>query len=61
MPIYEYKCSGCGEKFEEIVSVSATENPPCPTCKSESTEKLMSGFASFGGGACGSGGGGGFS
>ncbi len=59
MPIYEYKCPDCGADFEEIVSVNAQKNPPCPSCRSEKTEKKMSAFCSIGnagkgGTSCGS-------
>ena len=39
MPFYEYKCE-CD--FEELVSVGATEAPPCPDCGSTQVEKLIS-------------------
>ena len=35
MPVYEYRCSGCGEGFERILSVSEREAPlkaKCPGC-----------------------------
>ena len=48
MPIYEYKCRECGTDFEEIVSVNAVENPPCPSCHSNETEKKMSVFCGAG-------------
>ena len=44
MPIYEYRCLDCGADFEEIVSVNAQVNPPCPSCHSNNTEKKMSVF-----------------
>ncbi|MBD3391861.1 MAG: zinc ribbon domain-containing protein [Chitinivibrionales bacterium] len=42
MPIYEYRCSACGNRFEELVSGANASPQPCPSCKSENTEKLMS-------------------
>jgi putative FmdB family regulatory protein len=30
MPIYEFDCAGCGERFEELVGVG--ETPRCPRC-----------------------------
>lgn len=42
MPIYEYVCEQCGNQFEEIVSSTATDCPPCPKCASGNTKKLMS-------------------
>jgi len=44
MPIYEYRCNGCGKKFEELVSGTATELA-CPACGSKETQKLLSVFA----------------
>ncbi|MGC1686656.1 MAG: zinc ribbon domain-containing protein [Candidatus Acidiferrales bacterium] len=33
MPLYEYKCEKCGNKFERIERVTAPEVRKCPTCK----------------------------
>jgi len=34
MPIYEYICSDCGTKFEELRPISkSTEPADCPKCK----------------------------
>ncbi len=49
MPIYEYTCQKCGREFEELVSVSAEKNPPCPSCNSEDTEKRLSAIGSTSG------------
>jgi putative FmdB family regulatory protein len=48
MPIFEYRCKNCGEKFETLVFSSQTEPVKCEKCGSEQTEKLMSTFASSG-------------
>jgi len=46
MPIYEYRCESCGEKFEEFLSTSDKPAPPCPTCCGQaSLRKLVSRFA----------------
>ena len=37
MPIYEYKCLGCGHLFEKIVKLN--ETPDCPKCDSNNLEK----------------------
>jgi len=44
MPIYEFECEGCGERFEELVAAGA-ESLPCPACGSARTRRLLSGFA----------------
>lgn len=41
MPIFEYRCSDCGNEFEELV-FDRDDCPPCPKCQSEKTGKLMS-------------------
>jgi putative FmdB family regulatory protein len=42
MPIYEYRCKKCEERFEEYLSMSTKPVPPCPKCKSKSVERLLS-------------------
>ena len=63
MPLYEYKCTDCGHKFEELIK-NTSQKINCPVCKSEKVEKAFSVFAastssgsssSCGGGGCGSG------
>ncbi|MBD3317782.1 MAG: zinc ribbon domain-containing protein [Chitinivibrionales bacterium] len=44
MPIYEYHCSSCGNKFEELLTRAPEKTLPCPSCKSSNTEKIMSVF-----------------
>jgi putative FmdB family regulatory protein len=45
MPIYEYRCSACKERFEELVSASAATAPPCPACGAGGAKRLFSTFA----------------
>ena len=41
MPCYDYKCSGCGLEFEEIVSKPDPEQKiECPKCKAECSTTL---------------------
>lgn len=40
MPIYDYKCRGCGVEFEELVKLG--ETPNCPSCDGNDLEKLFS-------------------
>ena len=44
MPIYEYACSGCGQRFEKLVRRFA-EEVSCPGCASGAVEKQLSVFA----------------
>jgi putative FmdB family regulatory protein len=47
MPLYEYRCEGCGEQFELVQPVSArAEDTPCPHCQARKATRLMSAFAS---------------
>ncbi len=41
MPIYEYECEGCGERFEELVAAGAV-GVACPRCGSTETRRLLS-------------------
>lgn len=43
MPIYEYRCKGCGGISEIAVGISIHEDPlRCPKCGGSDLEKLMS-------------------
>ena len=67
MPIYEYRCRGCGTDFEKYVAGTSTA-VACPSCASADITRKLSvfglksdgGFASAmpagGGGCCGGGG-----
>lgn len=41
MPIIEFKCADCGHAFEELV-FSSDEAVPCPVCKSDKVDRLIS-------------------
>jgi putative FmdB family regulatory protein len=43
MPVFEYVCRKCGQRFEKIVR--GGEQPACPECKSKRLEKQLSVFA----------------
>ena len=45
MPIYEYRCTSCNEEFEELVSASEKDSPPCPSCGAEGAQRRFSMFA----------------
>lgn len=43
MPIFEYCCSNCGNKFEQLsLSSKEVERVECPLCKSIKIEKIVS-------------------
>ena len=42
MPVYEYKCSNCGEIVEIFQKTSAQKNINCRSCGSDDMEKLFS-------------------
>ena len=45
MPIYEYVCDECGEKFELFVRSSSQQTgPACPNCGSQKVHKAISLF-----------------
>jgi|YNPNPStandDraft_1061719.scaffolds.fasta_scaffold79732_2 putative FmdB family regulatory protein len=45
MPIYEYRCTECGEEFEKFVrSMTAEVEVACPKCGSPKVEKKVSLF-----------------
>jgi putative FmdB family regulatory protein len=49
MPLYEYRCTNCGEEFEKMVRLSeADQNPTCPACQSQDTWKKISSVAFLG-------------
>lgn len=46
MPIFEYRCRGCGRRFSLLVGVVADSDPlECPRCHSTDLVKLISRFA----------------
>jgi putative FmdB family regulatory protein len=52
MPIYEYRCEGCGHRFERWQKMSDPDPKRCPECKRAKVERLISavGFRLKGGG-----------
>lgn len=46
MPIYEYKCEGCGNEFEKLIRRTADESTlACPGCGDRHLEQKWSTFA----------------
>lgn len=61
VPIFEFVCGKCGNRFEELVP-SSYQEVECPACGSLDTQKQISPFSSIsgwksGGAGCSSGGG----
>ena len=55
MPLFEYKCSDCNNRFEILhKSVNNIEGVECPECHSIDVKKLLSTFSAAGLSASGS-------
>ena len=51
MPIYEYKCSSCGHRFDVLQRIGADGSTlTCPSCDAPKPEKMLSTCATSGGG-----------
>ena len=49
MPIYEYRCESCGDKFEKLVRrVTDVMETGCPSCGDKHLEQQYSTFAARG-------------
>ncbi len=45
MPIYEYLCKDCGERFELLRSIKEADTPvSCKSCQSGNTQRALSVF-----------------
>lgn len=44
MPIYEYECQHCHERFEVLKRLKDTSEEKCPQC-GEPSPRILSGFA----------------
>lgn len=42
MPIYEYRCGGCGHEMELIQKMSDDPMKDCPVCEESKLKKLIS-------------------
>ncbi len=43
MPLYDFGCRACGERFEELQASDAPP-PPCPACRGAETERRLAAF-----------------
>lgn len=58
MPVYEYICLDCGERFDALRSMAAADAPiACQGCSSQHTSRTISVFAAHSGGRVVAGGG----
>ncbi len=52
MPIYEYRCTSCGETFDKFVrSMNSQHEVECPKCGSKECKKSISLFGTSSSGA----------
>jgi putative FmdB family regulatory protein len=42
MPIYEYRCAGCGHQAEHLQKVSERPLAKCPACGKKTYKKMLS-------------------
>ncbi len=42
MPIFEFECESCHNRFEEIRRATDTTTPECPSCHEKKVKKLVS-------------------
>ena len=50
MPIYEYRCEACGASSSALLSRFDSPDPTCPSCGEPRLRRLVSTFATAGGG-----------
>jgi len=49
MPIHEYLCQDCNQRFEALTSSAKADQVACPTCACATTRRLISVIAGVGG------------
>ncbi|PIP38446.1 MAG: transcriptional regulator [Desulfobacterales bacterium CG23_combo_of_CG06-09_8_20_14_all_51_8] len=42
MPIYEFECRKCDQKFERLILSADDKTPECPECHGRDVQKIMS-------------------
>lgn len=49
MPLYEFRCQCCGERFEQLIRGSTDDKQiHCPRCQGTQVDRLLSVFARSG-------------
>ncbi|MFU0799965.1 MAG: zinc ribbon domain-containing protein [Xylanivirga thermophila] len=48
MPLLDFKCLKCGEKFDELVNNETRDKITCPKCKSKDIKQIYEGKCYFG-------------
>jgi putative FmdB family regulatory protein len=43
VPLYDFRCRACGDRFEALVRPPAV--PACPACATTDLERLVTGFS----------------
>ncbi|MGI5911501.1 MAG: FmdB family zinc ribbon protein [Syntrophomonadaceae bacterium] len=44
MPIFDFACSNCGNKFDLMISNSEKNKVKCPKCNSQDVKQLLAQF-----------------
>jgi putative FmdB family regulatory protein len=59
VPLLDFQCNECGEKFDELTTSSNRDKVKCPSCQSKNIKQIFEGKCYFGmaGSSAGSGGG----
>jgi len=45
MPIFEYRCAKCGERYETLDARADRATPRCPRCGAAEAKRLISTFS----------------
>jgi putative FmdB family regulatory protein len=49
MPVYEFRCAKCGNKFAKLCQLGETgENLTCPTCNAPGPKRILSAVVAVG-------------
>lgn len=48
MPVYEYECTACAERFDKLVRAADADNAVCPSCGHVEVRRLLSVIAGLG-------------